>query len=317
MFITSRTIFCCSWDALVWPDKTAGGFLGFSNYSRVTTLTCLSTKHTKIVLSYLCPWHPVQQHSWFTTLEMQFCLEEFCFYGSQGGLSDSWHKGPGCLVSCCTKCNKCCNESMAAELGRQIQLGTLVLVFLGIPKSGSSAERFVVTWVQKGFIQRWDSSHLFTHTYWSPIDLFTYWSPTASLLGLWKLQHTAGNISSTAALSWILAVFSSVTNGRMTSLPPRAENIWVRQHHSPQNRGGCCEEKGDFELPHLHCVMSLLFDCLMIITGFKVNLGSPEETKKKSCIYGYKFNPSKTCGLSNRPHSAQVWLWCWLFPLLR
>lgn len=202
---------------------------------------------------------------------MQFCLE-FCFFGSLRGLSDSWHKGPGCFVSCC-------HEPMAAELGRQIKLGTLVLVFLGIPKSGSNAERFVLPSVHQGLIQRWESSYL--------------WSPTGSLLGLWILQHTAGNISLTTALSWILAIFSSVTNGRMTSLPPRAENIWVRQHHSLQNRGGCCEEMGDFELPHLHCVMSLLFDCLMIATGFKVNLERSEEKKESPVFIDTNSTPVK------------------------
>lgn len=64
-------------------------------------------------------------------------------YGSLRGLIDSWHKGPGCFVSCCTECDKCCLD-IAMSLGRQIKLWTPVLVLLGISKLGSSAERFVV-----------------------------------------------------------------------------------------------------------------------------------------------------------------------------
>lgn len=50
--------------------------------------------------------------------------------------------------------------------------------------------------------------------------------------------------------------------------------------------------------------MCLLFVCLMIITAFEVNLGTPEENKNG--VYQRKLNPSKTCGLSHGPYSAQI-----------
>lgn len=83
----------------------------------------------------------------------------------------------------------------------------------------------------------------------------------------------------------------------------------MRQHHSPE-QGKCCIENGDFQYPGSGSTrisrvgMSLVFDCLMIITGFKINLRTPEENKNG--IYQYKLNCSKTCSLSHGPHSAQV-----------
>lgn len=130
---------------------------------------------------------------------------------------------------------------MATELGRQIKLWTLVLVFLGISKLGSSAESFMVPIAS-------DLGPEYIKDLSRDVPICGH--PLESLMmGLWTLQYTTRNIYLTTALSWILAIFSSVTNGRMTSLLPRAENIWVRQHHSVENRSGCCEEMGDFELP--------------------------------------------------------------------
>lgn len=151
---------------------------------------------------------------------MQFRLEEFYFYGSLRGLIDSWHKGPGCFVSCCTWCNKCCldpcNEFIAAEPCRQIKLWTIVLFFGGISKLGSSAERFVVP-IESDLepdcindLSRDGRAPVCGH----PLD--------SLMMGLRILQYTSRNIHWIPALSWILAICSLVTNGRMTFLLPKS-----------------------------------------------------------------------------------------------
>ena len=63
---------------------------------------------------------------------------------------------------------------------------------------------------------------------------------------------------------------------------------------------GVVQTLGILNVLMFYCVsrvgMALLCGCLMIITGFEVNLGTSE--RNKNDIYQYKLNLSKTCGLS-------------------
>lgn len=170
---------------------------------------------------------------------MQFCLEEFCFMAKRL----NWLLAQGAWLLCLLLYRVWqmlpgyCNESVAT--GQTNQALSPSAGFIGNIQTGSSAERFVVPIASK-----WDLTAQVTSPEMGESCL---WAPTAGTDGLWTPQHTSRNISLSAAPGWILAICSSVTNGRVTSLLPRAENIWVRQHHSLQSRSGCCEEMGDLE----------------------------------------------------------------------
>lgn len=105
-----------------------------------------------------------------------------------------------------------------------------------------------------------------------------------SLMGPWILLHTSGNIYSATALSRILqsSAQSQMEEWRLC-LQEQKTSGWDSPTHS-RIEVGVVKKWGILNFLELHCVMSLLFDCLIIITGPKVNLGSSEE-KKKPCIY--------------------------------